>query len=221
MSQLPATLRTLLTMLGGWPRRAAALVCLAIAALAAIGVGGQSGSAAMGSVLVASRALEPGVVLTGADLDSVRWPATAVPAAALRQSGAAVGRRVAAALARGEPIQSSSLLDPAIATALQQGKVATTVALADPHQAAILARGSHIDLYGAVEATGFAHGTAESPPIARNAIVLAILPVTSEMNGSINSSNALGLIIATDPATAGHLAAHLSTSFLATLVPPP
>jgi Flp pilus assembly protein CpaB len=159
-------------------------------------------------------------VLAAADLSPARWPATAVPAGALHRSIDAVGRRVAGALARGEPIQLSSLLEPAIAAALGAGQVATTVTLADPHQVAILAIGSRIDLYGATPTSGgLVQGAAEGTAVARNALVLAILPAT-ELSGDLSPPDTPGLIIATDPTTAGRLAAHMSTPFLATLVPP-
>ena len=219
MSQLSITSRALLTTLAGWPRRVGALICLTLAVLGALGFGGHAAPAALGSVLVASRALQPGVVLAANDLNSVRWPATAVPAGALHRSAEAVGRRVAGSLARGEPIQLGNLLEPAIATALGSGQVATTVTLADPHQVAILARGSHVDLYGAPTDGGLAQGAADGAAIARNALVLAILPATA-LAGDLSPPDTPGLIIATDPTTAGHLAAHMSTPFLATLVPP-
>jgi Flp pilus assembly protein CpaB len=220
MSQLSSTFRALLTILAGWPRRVAALICLVLAVLGGLGFGGHAAPAALGSVLVANRELQAGVVLAGADLSSARWPATSVPAGALHRSAEAVGRRVAGALARGEPIQSSNLLEPAIALALGSGLVATTITLADPHQVAILARGSRVDLYGTASPGGsLAPGATEGTAVARNALVLAILPATA-LSGDLSPPDTPGLIIATDHTTAGRLAAHLSASFLATLVPP-
>jgi Flp pilus assembly protein CpaB len=219
MSQLPSTFRALLTVLAGWPRRVGALICLVLAILGALGFGGHAAPAALGSVLVASRTLQPGVVLAAADLSAVRWPATAVPAGALHRSADAVGRRVAGALTRGEPIQLGDLLEPAIATALGSGQVATTVTLADPHQVAILARGSRIDLYG-TPPSSLGQGSTDGTAVARNALVLAVLPA-AELHGDLSPPDTPGLIIATDPTTAGRIAAHMSTPFLATLVPPP
>jgi pilus assembly protein CpaB len=221
MSQLSTTFRPLLTALAGWPRRVGALICLALAALGALGFGGHAARAALGSVLVASRSLQPGVVLAAADLSSARWPANSVPTGALRRDADAIGRRLAGALARGQPIQLGSLLEPAIATALGSGQVATTVTLADPHQVTILASGSRVDLYGAASTgAGFGQGTVEGGAVARNVLVLAILPAT-ELSGDLSPPSSPGLIIATDPTTAGRLAAHMSAPFLATLVPPP
>lgn len=218
MFRLPDAADRLLARLAGWPRRAAALICLVIAALSAIRSGQHPGSAALEQVLVADRVLLPGLVLTAGDLRPARWPAAAVPTDALRQPGQAVGRRVAATLARGQPIQSSSLLEPAVAEALRQGKVTTTVTLADQHQAAILANGAHIDLYGAVQDGQFPESNIDSKPLAKDVTVLAILPATGAT--SSGGADMLSLIVATDPTTAGRIAARLATPLIATLVPP-
>jgi pilus assembly protein CpaB len=219
MYRLPVTPGGLLTLLAGWPRRVAALGCLVMAVLGAIGTGSRTGPGTMGPVLVANRALEPGLILTAADLRTTSWPATAVPADALRQPEQAVGRRVATSLARGQPIQPGSLLDPAVAAALRLGRVTTTVTLADQHQAAILATGAHVDLYSVVEGgESTATSVGSSSPLARAVTVLAVLPGTATADAG--GTGGLGLIIATDPVTADRLAAHLSTPLIATLVPP-
>ena len=218
MFRLPDAADRLLARLAGWPRRVAALICLAIAVLSAIRSGPRTAQVTLDGVLVADRALEPGVVLTAGDLRTARWPATAVPPGALRQPAQAIGRRVAATLARGQPIQPGSLLEPAVADALRQGQVTTTVTLADQHQAAILANGAHIDLYGAAQDGQSTANALDSKPLARDVTVLAILPAT-EATGS-GDSGTLSLIIATDPATAGRVAARLATPLIATLIPP-
>lgn len=213
MFVLPAAADRLLTRLAGWPRRAAAALCLVIAALSALRSGSRPESVATGQLLVADRALQPGVIVTARDLRSTRWPAAGMPADVLRQPAQAVGHRVAAALARGQPIQSSSLLEPAVADALRQGKVTTTVTLADQHQSAILANGAHIDLYGAAQDGQPA--ASDSKPLARDVTVLAVLP-TNDATGS----GTLSLIIAADPTTADRIAARLASPLIATLVPP-
>ena len=218
MFRLPDPVDRLLALLAGWPRRVAALICLAIAALSALRPQPQAGSATLDRVLVADRALLPGVVLTAGDLRLAPWPTTAMPTDALRQPAQAVGRRVATTLARGQPIQPGSLLEPAVADALRQGKVTTTVTLADQHQAAILANGAHIDLYGAAEDGQLAGSGIDSKPLAKDVTVLAILPA-AETTGA-GDAGALSLIIATDPATASRVAARLATPLIATLIPP-
>lgn len=210
---MPAAADRLLALLAGWPRRMAALLCLAIAVLSAFRSRSGPDSAALGRVLVADRALQPGAILTAADLRSTGWPAAAVPVDALRQPGQAVGHRVAAALTRGQPIQAGNLLDPAIADALRQGKITTTVTLADRHQSAILANGAHIDLYGAVQDGQPIEG--DSKPLARDVTVLAILPAAATTD-----SGTLSLIIATDQTTASRIAARLAAPLIATLIPP-
>jgi Flp pilus assembly protein CpaB len=212
MFRLPGAAERMLALLRGWPRRLAALICLAFAGLSA--VRSDPSSVASDWVLVADRDLAPGAVLTAGDLRSVRWPAMAVPTDALRRPEQATGRRVAATLARGQPIQPVNLLEPAVAAALRQGMVATTVTLADRHQAAILANGAHIDLYGAVGDGQLSGSAVDDKPLAKDVTVLAILPAAETAE-----SSALGLIIATDPTTAGRVAARLSTPLIATLIP--
>lgn len=217
MFRLPEAADRLLGLLAGWPRRTAALLCLALAALSVIRAGPQR--SALSQVLVAGRALRPGVVLAAGDLRPARWPATAVPADALRRPEQALGRRVATSLARGQPIQSGSLLEPAVADALRQGKVTTTVMLADPHQSAILANGAHIDLYGAVEDGQASTGSgSDGKPLAKDVTVLAILPAAQPTDSG--NADTLSLIIATDPATASQVAARLAMPLIATLIPP-
>jgi Flp pilus assembly protein CpaB len=218
MFRLPDAVDRLLARLAGWPRRAAALICLTIAVLSAFRPGSRSEPTAIGQLLVANRGLQPGMVLTADDLRSARWPATAVPTDALRRPEQAVGHRMAAALARGQPIQSGSLLEPAVADALRQGRVTTTVTLADQHQSAILANGAHIDLYGAAEDGQLAGSGVEGKPLARNVTVLAGLPAAGTTDSG--SPGTLSLIVATDPTTAGRIAAWLATPLIATLIPP-
>jgi Flp pilus assembly protein CpaB len=215
MFRLPDAADRMLARLAGWPRRTAALLCLAVAVLSAFRSGPHRESVVMVRLLVTDRGLQPGVVLTAVDLRSARWPATAVPADALRQPEQAVGRRVAATLARGQPIQAGSLLEPAVADALRQGKVTTTVTLADRHQSAILANGAHIDLYGAAADGQPAGSSIDSKPFARDVTVLAILPAATPDN-----TDTLSLIVAIDPTTAGRIASQLATPLIATLIPP-
>jgi Flp pilus assembly protein CpaB len=218
MFRLPDAADRLLARLAGWPRRTAALLCLTIAVLSAFRPGSRAEPTAIGQLLVASRVLQPGMVLTADDLRSARWPATAVPTDALRQPEQAVGHRMAAALARGQPIQSSSLLEPAVAEALRQGRVTSTVTLADQHQSAILANGAHIDLYGAVGDGQLSASGSDGKPLARDVTVLAVLPAAGTT--SSGSPGTLSLIVATDPTTAGRIAAWLATPLIATLIPP-
>jgi hypothetical protein len=117
------------------------------------------------------------------------------------------------------------LLEPAIAQALAAGQVTTTVRLADPNQASILRSGARIDLYAdsgaGILADGKTVASNGGAAIAKNAVVLAVLPAAGQLSQQLAESTGLGLIIATDPATAGRLATRLSAPFLATLVPPP
>lgn len=225
MTSTRARLESVLTALAGWPRRLAASVCLVAAAFSALGTAGRPGPSRLAAVVVAGRPLAAGTLLTTGDLTVARWPASNVPTAMLGRVSDAVGRRVAAALARGEPVSTGSLLEPAIARALAAGRVATTVALADANQAAILHPGALVDLYPESNEAVLAAGkpvsdTTSAGPIVRNVEVLAVLPASPATDQHLGPQGSLGLIVAVDPGTAGRLATQLSAAFLATLTPP-
>ncbi|MEO6701907.1 MAG: SAF domain-containing protein [Jatrophihabitantaceae bacterium] len=222
MLRLPAYLSQLAASLDGWPRRIAAAACLLGAVISAFGSGGAR-SGPLVPVLVASRALAAGTSLTNADLTVLRWPAANVPATAPSSLAQVIGRRVAADLARGQPIAPGSLLEPAVEAALATGRITTTVSLADPNQAAILRPGVHVDLYAEAADSVLVQGktVSGSASVALNVVVIAILPAPTQMGAQPDSSRGLSLVIATDRNTVSRLAQHLSTPFLATLVPPP
>jgi pilus assembly protein CpaB len=207
--------------LAGWPRRLAAAFCLIAAVVSALRPGGSTGQ--LVPVVVAARPIAAGATLTATDLRIARWPAGDVPSGAVGQLPGAVGGRVAGPLARGEPVSSGVLLAPAVARALALGLVATTVTLTSPDQAAILHTGAVIDLYSGssdgvmVEGKTVSDGS-PAQPLANDVEVLAVLPAAPAQ--SAVAGNGLSLVIAARPATAARLAAHVSGTFLATLVRP-
>jgi len=209
--------RTALTYLSGWPRRAAAVLCL----LAAVGTGltrSRAPANATVPTVVASRAVPAGTVLSTSDLTLTRWPVSAAPAGGARTVATVLGRRVAAAVPRGMPVTAADLLEPAIADALASGQAATTVELATSSQLAILHVGDHVDLYPSADATqlGDPGPTAKGSPAAQNAEVLSVLPPSQA-----SPDDKPALVIATDRLAAAQLAARASAAFIATLVQPP
>lgn len=209
----------LLGVLAGWPRRLAAAFCLVAAVVSALRP--AASPERLVPVVVAARPVAAGATLTATDLRLARWPAADLPAGALGQLSGAVGGRTAGPLARGEPVGSTVLLAPAVARALALGLVATTVTLSSPDQAAILHTGAVIDLYAGssdgvlVEGKAVAEG-GSAQPLAEGIEVLAVLPAPSAQ-----ARPGLSLVVAARPATAARLAAHVSGTFLATLIRPP
>lgn len=209
-----------LAMLAGWPRRVAALLCLALAVLSAL-TSHPPPEGHRSPVVVTAKPLRPGTVLAATDLAAVLWPDASVPVAAVRRLSDALGRTVGAAMTRGEPLTAARLLDTGISAALAPGEVALTIGLAGGNQAAILQAGALIDLYAASPAALVeGHplpGQAASHRLGTNVRVLAVVPAESDRaTGSSTSS----LVIAADRATAARLADRSAGEFVASLVPP-
>lgn len=211
-----------LSTLAGWPRRAAALLCLALALLSALTSHAPPAAGHSLPVVVTAKALPPGTVLAAADLTAAFWPAAAVPAAAVARLSDALGRTVGAAMTRGEPLTAARLLDTGISAALAPGQVAVTIGLAAGSQAAILRAGALVDLYATPTDAAFIDGRPlPAGPVGRrvgaNVRVLAVLPGT----GDEAPGGGASLVIAADRTTAALLADHPAGQFLASLVPPP
>jgi Flp pilus assembly protein CpaB len=210
-----------LSVLAGWPRRIAALLCLALALLSALTSHPAPSGAHRSPVVVTAKPLLPGTVLAAADVMAVLWPDAMVPAAAVPRLSDALGRTVGAAMARGEPLTTARLLDTGIAAALEPGQVALTIGLAGGNQTAILQAGALIDLYATnadadlIDGRALPSGAA-SHPVGTNVRVLAVVPPSHDPMAGGPS-----LVIAADRATAARLADRPAGQFLASLVPPP
>jgi Flp pilus assembly protein CpaB len=202
----------------------AAIGCLLVALLSGLGSRSARLPSQYQPVLVAVRALAAGHSVVAADLSAARWPSSGVPLPAVREVAGAVGRRLATSIERGQPLLAGALLEPAIAAALAAGRVATTIMLADANQAAIVATGAHVDLYrgsgDGVLVDGGAPARPSNVAVARNAIVLAVLPSPGGTANPMAGNAPISLVIATDSSTAGRLAQQLPATFLATLVAP-
>jgi len=153
---------SVLATLAGWPRRLLAVGLLLFAALT--WVQGRDRPTAVASnrvvVLAAARDMGAGSAITAADLQLVRLAAKVVPDGELRAVRAAVGRRVAGAIRRGEPITDVRLVGPGLTSGMAgPDTVAVPVRVADGETAAILRAGDRVDLLatpasGAVPADG-------------------------------------------------------------------
>jgi pilus assembly protein CpaB len=213
---------SMLTALSGWPRRVAALICLILAAAAAL-IGPEPGRAdsieRTASVLIAARGLTAGSVLAATDVRLSSWPISLVPAGTITNRKDAIGRTIGAAMARGEPMTVSRLLDTSIASALTAGQVAVTITLRDGGQGAILAPGARIDLYGASDSLLIADGkplTSSASSGRQLATAARVLAVVAQPQ---SSGGGLTIVVATDRSAAARLANQPTDTLLATLRP--
>lgn len=217
---LTPRLTGLLATLAGWPRRVAAVLCLLLAALSALGRP-ESSPQHRSPVVVTAKPVGPGTVLTAADLATVGWPEELLPSGAVARAADLLGHTVAAAMTRGEPLTTARLLDTGISAALQPGQVALTIGLAGGDQAAILQAGALVDLYAAGSDSALIAGhplpSGTGRLLGSNLRVLAVLPTPAEPAGAVSGPS---LVIAADRTTAARFADHSTGQFLASLVPP-
>ncbi|HEX5493788.1 MAG TPA: SAF domain-containing protein [Mycobacteriales bacterium] len=222
-----AALHPILTRFGRWPRRLLAAVLL----LAALAVELSGWSTTPGpeppadhsvTVLAAARDLTAGSVLRAADVRPLRLPPAAVPAHALTDGRAVLGRRVAGPLRRGEALTDVRLVDPGLTAGLSgSGLVAVPVRLADPATAVLLRPGSRVDLLArsGADDTGPGDAGPESPQpavvLAADVTVLAVVPVGSDRSGGPL------LVVAAAPDTARRLAGAGGDAGLTVTLRPP
>ncbi|HEX8767322.1 MAG TPA: SAF domain-containing protein [Jatrophihabitans sp.] len=223
MVLVPSRFTRHLSFLAGWPRRVAAMLCLALALLSALTSHSPPGAGHTSPVVVTAKPLRPGTVLAATDLAAVPWPAALVPAAAVLRFSDALGRTLGAAMTRGEPLTAARLLDTGISAALDPGQVALTIGLAGGNQAAILQAGALVDLYAANPDAALIEGQplstgATGRRLAANVRVLAVVPAPDD---GATAGGGPSLVIAADRATAARLADRPAGQFLASLVPPP
>ena len=98
-------------------------------------------------VVVASAAIPPGTVLTGAHLRLAEVPAAGRQPGALTRLEAAVGRRVGSGLAAGETLTSRRLVPRGVVDGLGRGRVALHVVASDPASVDLLATGATARVY--------------------------------------------------------------------------
>lgn len=132
-------------------------------------------------------------MLTAADLTTIRVPAAAVPAGALRRADA-IGLMVAAPMSRGEPLTDLRVAGPALLGAAQPGAVAAPVRVADAGVAALLRVGDRIDLLAVPRDGG------PSAAVASDVVVLTLPAASAGLD-----EGAL-VLVACSPAVARQLA---------------
>lgn len=194
------------------------MLCLLLGVLAFLRPSAGPAARSGATVVVTTRALRPGAVVTVADVRAAQWPADTVPTAALERVADVVGHPVGAAMARGEPVTTSRLLNTSISRSLTTGQVALAITLANREQAAIVQPGALISLYATADSAPLVEGRAisgSSHALAPDVRVLAVLPAAEGADRT-----QFGVVIATYPSTAARLAAQPVGALLATLIPP-
>ena len=226
-----AAARTL-SRLAGWTRRAVAVGLLLTAVVLALAperpAGGPPAAALEGTpVVVAGRDLAAGSRLSARDVQVVAMPSALVPSGAARQPRAVVGRVVAGAVRRGEPVTDARLAGPGLTAGLDpRDYAAVPVRLADPEAAALVRSGDRVDVLGAtVDAGEAAPLTAGRPGTADGAgadavVVASGVRVLAVLRGREAADGVL-LVVAAPPSAARRLAGAAARQRLTVAVRPP
>ena len=173
-------------------RRTLAAICVGLAVLAALSAVRQSPSGT--AVVVTSRDLSSGHVITAADLDTSLLPAGSVPAHPLSRASS-VGRRVAGPMRQGEALTDYRVLRPDALKGYGPGSVLTTVRVAEADGLTALQVGDRIDVI-AVDPNGESKATV----VARRVEVVTIPSVSSNEDAiplGIVTSEQVALSLAT------------------------
>lgn len=208
-------------------RFAAAALCLLLALLTALGAARTSPArpdTRSGPVVVAVRNLPAGRVLHASDISVRRWPAPLRPALAVPSTRSVIGRRLAAPVARGEPLTAVRLVGRELTAGLPADSVAAAVNL-PAGSAAIVRPGDRIDLLATSPPAGdpltgeVRTSVDPSPtgPVLRRVLVLAVLPAATDAVGTISTQ----LIVATTRRAAVRLAGLEATRQFSAVVDPP
>jgi Flp pilus assembly protein CpaB len=221
---------SVLALLAGWPRRVLAALLLALAAL--VWLQGQSQLTntveRRVAVLAAAHDLGAGAVLGPADVRLVRLDPALVPAGALQSARPALGRTVAGAVRRGEPITDVRLVSRALTAGLSRADmVAVPVRLADGETASFLRAGDRVDLLATPTdpadrpAAGSAlQASADSPDDAVSvAIGVRVLAVLTRPDAAIDDGALV--LVATSTAAARQLAGATAHARVSVALRPP
>jgi pilus assembly protein CpaB len=177
---------------GGWRRRgrliigahrrlAAAALAAAAAVLALAGArpaADPRGQAPTRTAVVAAADLGAGETLGAGEVREVALPVGAVPVGTATRRGDVIGRTLAGAVRRGEPLTDARLVGPGLLTAAQvaAGLVAAPVRIADPGTVTLVRAGDHVDVL-ATTTTGQAGLVT---PVAEDVAVLAVPHVSTD-----------------------------------------
>ena len=226
MIELPPALRPAIRRAINTHRRLLAAALAAASVACAISVIAPNDPPAA-KLIAASRDLPGGVALTDADVVTVAVPLAIAPKGAITVGQSVVGRVLASAIRRGEPLTDVRLVGPALIGAGAQGLVAAPVRIADAEAAGLVRPGDVVDVLAASgdafarTTTADAQAAADpgqlAPPQATTAHVVAhdvrvvTVPRQSEDSAvggrsSISTNGAL-LLVEVTPAVASELAA--------------
>jgi len=208
--------------LAGWPRRVLAGALLLTAVLVALRPDAAPAvpPASLGTVpvVVVARDLPAGALLATRDVRTASLPRDAVPAGAVREVPAVLGRVVAGPVRRGEPITDARLVGPGLTAGLGPDEsAAVPVRLADPQAAALVRPGDRVDVLGTpVEPSP----TGVAPPASDAALVAGAVRVLAVLRGRDPADGVL-LVVAAAPAAARRLAGAAARYRLTVTVRPP
>ena len=149
-------------------------------------------------IVVVSRDLMPGHVLTRNDLAVADWPRDLGPAGAVPDPGALVGKALGAGMSRGEAVTAARVRGPGLLTGARSGLVASHIRLADSAMAAMAAPGDHVDLISSA-----------GQVVASDVVVLAVDAGSEGSSGwSARSASAppSGVVVAVESSDAERLA---------------
>jgi Flp pilus assembly protein CpaB len=169
------------------------------------------------AVVVAARDLPIGTTLTAEDVRTARWPAALAPRRGFAVSRLAVGRRLAAPLARGEPVTLTRVVGRELTAGLDADHVACAVATSGDVSVLVHA-GDRVDLLAAPPADPLtSSSSAAATVVARDVQVLAVLPAQPSDASSTGSE----LIVSTTRTSALVLAGLSGSRVLAVVGPSP
>ena len=211
-----ASLRHRLERHGPWPRRLAALVCLALAGFTALsGHHSAAGGTPTTPVAVSTRALPAGHILTTRDVRVRSYPTTVAPRGAASTTHPLLGRRLAGSLAAGEPITEQRLVGRTLAAGLPSGTVAIGLPVDDEHVADFVHAGDRVDVLPPAPSGDASAGpsyddqsrdSAHTTPLAVRLLVLAVLAPQAPDSGT-SEGQTPEIVVAAAEAVAVRLAA--------------
>ena len=149
-------------------------------------------------IVIVSRDLMPGHVLTRSDLAVADWPRDLGPAGAVPDPQALVGRALGAGMSRGEAVTPARVRGPGLLTGALPGFVASHIRLGDPAMAAMAAPGDHVDLISSA-----------GQVVASDVVVLAVDSGSEGGSGWSTKSGSgppSGVVVAVEGGEAGRLA---------------
>lgn len=150
-------------------------------------------------VVVVTKALMPGHLLTRGDLEVADWPRDLSPEGVVADPVGLVGNTLGAGMSRGEPVTVARVRGPGLLTGASPGLVAAHVRLADPAMAAMTTPGDQVDLISSSGQT-----------VAADVVVLAVdsgAAVGGGWSATAGSGPPRGVVVAVARADAVRLAA--------------